>query len=61
MLTERNKKSEEERRRENAEYIANLKKNASKKKRSLLHLVSSISQETAEKMLKHVENERNNW
>jgi hypothetical protein len=60
-LTKRKEKNEEERRRENAEYIANLKDHAPKRKGSLMHLVGSISQKTSEKMLKHVENERNNW
>ncbi len=58
-LTKKNEKSEEQRKKENAEYIANLKKNAPQRKRSLMHLVGSISKETAEKMLKHVENDRN--
>ena len=57
----RQKKTEEQRKKENAEYIANLKKNAPKRKRDISKYIGSISKETAEKMQKHIENERNNW
>ncbi len=60
-LIKKNKKSEEERMKENAEYIANLKNNAPKKNRDISKYIGCISNETAKKMLKHVENERNNW
>lgn len=60
-LTKKNEKSEEQRMRENAEYIADLKKKALKKNRDISKYIGCISKETAEKMLKHVENERNNW
>jgi tRNA nucleotidyltransferase (CCA-adding enzyme) len=56
-------KTEEQRMKENAEYLAHRKKEFIKKNpnRDISHLVGSISKETAEKMLKHIENERNNW
>ncbi len=38
-INKRKKKSEEQRKKENAEYIANLKKNAPKKEKSLMHLL----------------------
>lgn len=58
-------KTEEQRMKENAEYLAHLKtaklKKQGNKPSGYLHLAGSISKETAEKMLKHVENERNSW
>jgi hypothetical protein len=55
------RKTEEQRKKENAEYIDKLKKNAPKKNRDISKYIGSISKETAEKMQQHILNERNSW